>query len=552
MKTILSTRSTTPPQAAAGGRRRLALAIIHSPIGLVTRAATILTIVLLASTGPTRLYGQDTPLPTDGTNEIETVTPVEVEMSGENSSPQEENAGETRMGAVVAFGKNAELKAGDSAEAVVAIFGSARSEGRVSDSVVAVLGNAYVNGEVRDSVVAVLGSVRLGSNAVVRGDVVSVGGKVERAEGAVVHGHVQPVEFGIPGLPSFDGLSLWFQECAMKLRPLSLQVRWVWIATGVFVLMYFLVVIAFPKPVRVCLDEMTTRPATTFFVGLLAKLLVPLLMLVLIATGVGILVLPFIMAAAFFGMLVGKAAVLQYLGIALGRPLGMDGRNQPLLAFLVGTVLMLGLYLVPVLGFLTYAILGIWAMGAAITGVFKGMSGEKRKPLPPPDGGYVGTSQGYAPSFSSGSPGETGRPSAGETVVGETPVPGVPPVFYPRAGFWERMGAAFLDMALLLIPFVVLGPLGLLVALAYFAGMWAWKGTTIGGIVLNHRIVRQDGSPLTFVVALVRGLAAAFSAVVLFLGFFWIGWDSEKQGWHDKIAGTYVVRLPRAMPLLCL
>jgi len=57
---------------------------------------------------------------------------------------------------------------------------------------------------------------------------------------------------------------------------------------------------------------------------------------------------------------------------------------------------------------------------------------------------------------------------------------------------------------------------------------------------------------LTFVVALVRALAAFFSAIVLFLGFLWIFWDEEKQSWHDKIAGTVVVRLPRGTPLVCL
>ena len=83
--------------------------------------------------------------------------------------------------------------------------------------------------------------------------------------------------------------------------------------------------------------------------------------------------------------------------------------------------------------------------------------------------------------------------------------------------------------------------------------MWAWKGTTIGGVVLKLQVVRQanEGS-LTFVVALVRALAAAFSIVVLFMGFFWIVWDKDNQGWHDKIAGTVVVRLPRAMPLVCV
>ena len=95
-------------------------------------------------------------------------------------------------------------------------------------------------------------------------------------------------------------------------------------------------------------------------------------------------------------------------------------------------------------------------------------------------------------------------------------------------------------------------PLGFLVALAYFAGMWAWKSTTVGGIVLNLKVVRLDNQPVTFPVALVRGLAAAFSVVVLFLGFLWMAWDKEKQTWHDKIAGTVVVRLPRGMPLVCL
>jgi uncharacterized RDD family membrane protein YckC len=52
-------------------------------------------------------------------------------------------------------------------------------------------------------------------------------------------------------------------------------------------------------------------------------------------------------------------------------------------------------------------------------------------------------------------------------------------------------------------------------------------------------------------VALVRGLGAAFSILVFFLGFLWIAWDRDKQGWHDKIAGTVVVRVPRGQSLVC-
>jgi uncharacterized RDD family membrane protein YckC len=40
--------------------------------------------------------------------------------------------------------------------------------------------------------------------------------------------------------------------------------------------------------------------------------------------------------------------------------------------------------------------------------------------------------------------------------------------------------------------------------------------------------------------------------VVFFLGFLWIIFDREKQGWHDKIAGTVVIKLPKATALVML
>ena len=60
--------------------------------------------------------------------------------------------------------------------------------------------------------------------------------------------------------------------------------------------------------------------------------------------------------------------------------------------------------------------------------------------------------------------------------------------------------------------------------------------------LLGLKVARLDGQPLTFVIALVRGLAAGFSVIVLFLGFLWIIWDKDKQGWHDKLMSTYVVQ----------
>ena len=92
------------------------------------------------------------------------------------------------------------------------------------------------------------------------------------------------------------------------------------------------------------------------------------------------------------------------------------------------------------------------------------------------------------------------------------------------------------------------GPI-LFLMLLYFVSFWAWKGTTFGGIVCRLRIVRLDGSPLRFVDALVRGIASLFSVAVVGLGFFWILKDEERQAWHDQIAGTYVLSVPRNWPL---
>ena len=63
------------------------------------------------------------------------------------------------------------------------------------------------------------------------------------------------------------------------------------------------------------------------------------------------------------------------------------------------------------------------------------------------------------------------------------------------------------------------------------------------------RVIRTDGAPLHFADALVRGLASIFSLAVLGIGALWILQDPERQAWHDKIAGTYVVKVPRNWPL---
>jgi uncharacterized RDD family membrane protein YckC len=511
---------------------------------------------------------------------------------------------------IVMFGQNVELKAGDSAEAVVVIGGSAKVHGKVRQAVVTIGGSSEVDGEVGEGVVAVMGNVHLkpgarihedavavlGSLTVdpgvkVGGDAVSVGGRLAVADGAKVQGGKVNVGLPIPFINS-EWLTQWLKYCVFELRPLAPQVGWVWVVAGVFFLLYLFVAAVFPQPVQACVDNLTRRPATTFLMGLLTKILVPLVVLILAITGIGLIVVPFLWVALFFGAVVGKIAVLEWIGLKLGRHFG-KGFERPLVAFLIGTLLLTLLYIVPILGLLSYTIFGVWGLGCAVTTIFSRTRREMpdKPTAPPPAYGAPSAMAAAAPMPAAGGQGipagvvpawpvpgaakPTDAPDnpspimpQAQTAAGAPPAapPAFPPVLScPRAGFWERMGAAFLDMVVVgFIAGMAHGPLGFLlvfltgppiffiVALAYFAGLWAWRGTTIGGIVLRLQVVRHDGGPLTFLVALVRGLAAALSVVVLFLGFFWIGWDRDKQGWHDKIAGTVVVRVPRSMPLVCL
>jgi uncharacterized RDD family membrane protein YckC len=68
-----------------------------------------------------------------------------------------------------------------------------------------------------------------------------------------------------------------------------------------------------------------------------------------------------------------------------------------------------------------------------------------------------------------------------------------------------------------------------------------WPGQTIGNKLLNIRVVRTNGSDLTISQALIRYIGLFISVLCLFIGVIWAAFDPNKQGWHDKIADTYVI-----------
>jgi uncharacterized RDD family membrane protein YckC len=125
---------------------------------------------------------------------------------------------------------------------------------------------------------------------------------------------------------------------------------------------------------------------------------------------------------------------------------------------------------------------------------------------------------------------------------------------FPRATFLDRVAAFALDCLLVGIGVQVLdfsshGGWFPLMLFAYHVAFWAWKGTTLGGIVVGLRVIRMQGTDVRPADALVRGLASIFSLVALGIGCFWMLQDPERQMWHDKIAGTLVVKMPRNLVL---
>jgi uncharacterized RDD family membrane protein YckC len=78
----------------------------------------------------------------------------------------------------------------------------------------------------------------------------------------------------------------------------------------------------------------------------------------------------------------------------------------------------------------------------------------------------------------------------------------------------------------------------------YFTYFWsaAGKGQTIGSRALKIRVVKTDGSYLDYVGAFLRYIGFIISCAAFLIGVIWAAFDAQKQGWHDKIAGTYVVK----------
>ncbi len=142
-----------------------------------------------------------------------------------------------------------------------------------------------------------------------------------------------------------------------------------------------------------------------------------------------------------------------------------------------------------------------------------------------------------------------------------------------KGGFWIRAMAYLIDTIILeflsLILIVVgmlamsISPSGLaamdedrimglvgpyylfstIITILYFTYFHGSIGQTPGKMMCGLKVVRVNGEPLGYGRAFLRWAGYLPSSLIFGLGFLWIAWDRNKQAWHDKIAGTRVIRL---------
>lgn len=126
------------------------------------------------------------------------------------------------------------------------------------------------------------------------------------------------------------------------------------------------------------------------------------------------------------------------------------------------------------------------------------------------------------------------------------------------AGFWIRLVAYLIDGVLLfifqvIVSYLLMGQFDLfnrsipvtilsyLVPVLYFTVMESSeRQATVGKMALKLKVGDFRGDRISYANALGRYFAKIPSALLLGIGFMMVGWDSKKQGLHDKMADTFV------------
>src|SRR6202142_149404 len=166
---------------------------------------------------------------------------------------------------------------------------------------------------------------------------------------------------------------------------------WAWTLALGLLAFYACLALMFRDGIDQCVHTLESQPGHTALAALLGILLTPVLLILLCVTLIGIAAVPFVVAALFCMSLFGKAVMLAWLGGRIsGRRLGPAG--HPAVAVLIGGAVALILYVVPVVGFLVYKLLGFFGFGAVFYTLVMHVRARRAGGTPPP--AFPGASPG--------------------------------------------------------------------------------------------------------------------------------------------------------------
>ena len=267
----------------------------------------------------------------------------------------------------------------------------------IDGNAVAVLGDLTVNGTVHGDAVAVMGDLTLGPDARVDGDVVCVGGKSQVSPDAKVDGRIVRRGFGAPlyFLPSLRAFSL----DGFRSRP-------VWFFDLAILALYALVALLFPGGIRRCGAMLVEHPGLSIISAVLTLVVLPFLFVLLLVSIIGIPVAIIALPMGLAGfMMFGKASFYALVGRAISR----DGL-PPAAAVLVGGLLCLLFFLIPLVGMVLSFLVSVLMLGCAVALLFglgkkpeapSGSPGQTAAATPPAS---VGAHQPADEAMKAGSP----------------------------------------------------------------------------------------------------------------------------------------------------
>lgn len=479
-------------------------------------------------------------------------------------SPDARSAASTRGNhdsqSLVRVGDDLHVPAGQRCKEAVAIGGNVIVDGEVDEDAVAIGGSLTVNGTVHGDAVAIGGKLTLGDSARIAGDAAAVFGSAAISELASVGGDRVAFGAGLKGLLS-EG-KRWVTLCLFKGRLVAPDLPW---TVGIFVaglLFAMILAMAFRTLYADSLKHAGESTGAVMLTGLLTGVASLPISAILSATVIAIPLVAGLHILLYGLGAVGLWAVLSRSTGALLSPLSKATAVPPVLAGVVGAILYTGLAMTPWVGILTVMFVTMIGTGAGVYAFLQIVRNARRTRR-------IADAATARAAHTVAEPTQSAAPLSPETVQSDVapPAPPAQTLSLPTlATFWERTGAAAIDIVLMLLLYgMLVRPLLAIVSfvpddtlpdhfsgtllLAYLICMWFWKQSTIGGAVFGLRIQRTDGSALTPGIAVVRGLSLILSVLPLGLGYFWMQWSPLKRTWHDSIAGTDVVKVPQGVRL---